>query len=307
LKSDKKNEDKAVFTVVTHQLKYLNFAFALARSYRYHNDLSIPFFIVSDNDFDLPRDLNWVQKKIISPALMGKGLEVRFSFEEVSPALRSLYIDADSIVYRDISALFELPFDSINVIGTTVTEGTWDDMHVPDVMLKFKIPHLIRFCGAFYFIVKNTKTDNVCRMVRELARSEYPFQQHAYSINDEPVFSISLVSEGIQPIVDTGNIWGDIHQLQSHHDLNVLKGKTKFNNSIKNVNYKYWIPEGFYSPSIIHFGGGNYNKNPWLFEAARLKIYYTLRMGKGMADILTSLFVKSPYFGMKRLRSIFTN
>lgn len=304
MKSDKKNEDKAVFTVVTHQLKYLNFAFALARSYRYHNDLSIPFFIVSDNDFDLPRDLNWVQKKIISPGLMGRGLEVRFSFEEVSPALRSLYIDADSIIYKDISALFDLPFDSINVIGTTITEGTWDDMNVSDVLSKFKIPHLIRFCGAFYFIAKTAKTNTVCHMVRELAKSDYPFQQHVYSVNDEPVFSISLVAAGIQPVIDTGNIWGDIHQLESHHDLNVLKGKTKFNNSIKNVNYKYWIPEGFYSPSIIHFGGGNYNKNPWLFEAARLTLYYKLGR-KNLADMLTGIFLIAPYFAMKKLKSLF--
>jgi hypothetical protein len=297
--------EKSVFTVVTNSQKYLNFAFALARSYRYHNSLEIPFFIISDDNFELPPDLKWVQKKIIPKELMGKGLEVRFSFAEVSPSVRSLYIDADSLVYRDISNLFELPVDSINVIGQKITKGSWDDMDIPKVMADFKLPYLIRYCGAFYFVGNNDKSRAICENVKKLTKSDYPFQQHTYSINDEPVFSISMASKGVQPIADTGNIWGDVHQLKSHRDLDVLRGITKFNNSKRNPNYKFWIPEGDYSPAIIHFGGGNYNKNPWLFDAARLKLYYKIGGGKRIANFLANLFVKSPYLMLKQITRVF--
>ena len=297
--------EKGVFTVVTNNQKYLSFAFALARSYRYHNSLEIPFFIVSDSDFKLPGDLKWVRKKIISRELMGKGLEVRFSFDEVSPALKSLYIDADSLIYRNISDLFDIPNESINVIGTTITEGSWDDMEVPGVLSQFKIPYLIRYCGAFYFITKSELSGRICEQVKSLAKSDYPFQQHTYSINDEPVFSVSMASAGVLPIKDTGYVWGDVHQLRSHRDMNVLEGIARFNNSKAKANYKFWIPEGDYSPAIVHYGGGNYNKNPWLFDAARLKFYYKLGVGKNASNFLANLFVKSPYLGLKKINSIF--
>ena len=236
---------------------------------------------------------------------MGKGLEVRFSFDEVSPSRRSLYIDADSLVYRDISSLFDLPIDSINVIGQKVTEGRWDDMDIPKVMADFKLPYLIRYCGAFYFVSNNDKSGAICRKVKQLTKSDYPFQQHTYSINDEPVFSISMANAGVEPVQDTGNIWGDIHQLKSHRNLDVLKGISIFNNSKTNANYKFWIPEGDYSPAIIHFGGGNYNKNPWLFDAAKLKLYYKTGKSKSMANFLTNLFIKIPYLTLKRIRKVF--
>ena len=234
---------------------------------------------------------------------MGKGLEVRFSFDEVSPSARSLYIDADSLVYRDISNLFDLPNESINVIGQKITEGNWDDMDIPKVMADFELRYLIRYCGAFYFVSNNDKSSAICKKVKQLIKSDYPFQQHTYSINDEPVFSISMADAGVEPIPDTGNIWGDVHQLNSHRDLNVLKGISRFNNSKMNGNYKFWLPEGDYSPAIIHFGGGNYNKNPWLFDAARLKLYYKVARSKAIANFLATLFVKTPYFILKRMRS----
>lgn len=235
---------------------------------------------------------------------MGKGLEVRFSFDQVSPSKRSLYIDADSLIYRDISALFDIPFDSINVVGIKITEGSWDDMNIPKVMADFKLPHLIRYCGAFYFVSNSEKSSAICKKVRDLANSGYPFQQHAYSINDEPVFSIGMTAAGVEPVKDTGSIWGDVHQLRSHRNLDVLKGTVRFNNSKANADYKFWIPEGDYSPSIIHFGGGGYNKNPWLFDAARLKLYYKLGAGKSLTGIFADLFVKTPYFLLKRINNL---
>jgi len=305
LDEDKNLKGKSVFTVVTGSRKYFEFAFALARSYRLHNNIEdIPFFIVSDADFSLPSDLRWVQKKILPPGSIAKGVESKFALNELAPAYKSLYIDADSMVYRDISNAFDMPNDSINVIGTKITAGTWDDMPAQEVIVRFKIPYLVRYCGAFYFIIKNELSNSICAMVKDLAKSGYSFQKHAHGINEEPVFSISMATAGIEPIADTGNIWGDVHQLKSHHDLDVLKGRTHFTNSKANANYKFWIPEGDYSPAIIHFGGGNYNKNPWLFDAARLKIYYRLGVGKYIAGALTGLFVKSPYFLVKWFKNL---
>ncbi len=296
--------ENGVFTVVSNHPKYLNFAFALARSYRLHNQNNIPFFILADYDFSLPADLKWVRKKIVGPEIIGKGVEIKLSFDKVAPAARSLFIDADSLIYRDISYLFSLHHDAINVIGTKITGGTWDDMEAKEILKKFEIPYLVRYCGACYLIVASEKTNAVFNKVRALSQSGHAFQKHTHSINEEPVFGIALAANGIEPIIDDGNIWGDVHQLKSHKDLNVLSGFSRFNNIKNDSDYKFWLPEGAYSPAIIHFGGGNYNKNPWLFDAARLKIYHKFHLGKSASDLITILFVKTPYFILKRMKSM---
>jgi hypothetical protein len=295
--------DKCVFTVATGK-KYRSFAYTLARSYRYHNGITIPFFIVSNEDFDLPSDLEWVKKKIISKELMGRGMEYRFNFDEVSPAEFSLFIDADSIIYEDISTFFDMA-RSINVIGQKITNETWADLASVQVLSEFKIPYLIKYCGAFYFIVKNKTTEAICETARQLWRSDYPFQQHHYSVNDEPILSVSMAQHNIDPILDTGNLWTDIAQLRSHKDLNVLKGMAQFTNSPSNTIQKPWIPKGNYSPSIVHMGGAIYNKNPWLFDSIRLRLYYKLKLNAKFSDAIVNVFVKGIYFLSKRLRNLF--
>lgn len=297
--------DKCVFTVANGK-KYRNFAYALARSYRYHNGLDIPFFIVSDEDFDLPPNLKWIKKRIVSRELMGKGMEYRFNFDQIVPAYQSLFIDADSIIYKNVSPIFDLPNTSINVIGQKITSGIWADLEPEEVLPEFNISYLIKYCGAFYILTNNRGTQEICKTARSLAASGYPFQQHRFSVNDEPIMSISMVKHGVDPIFDTGNYWTDVAQLETHRDLNVLKGIARFNNSADKTIQKPWIPMGSYSPMIVHMGGAIYNKNPWLFESISLKLYYKLHLGATVSDAIVSVFVKGPYFLIKAIRNIFS-
>ncbi|MDB5147525.1 MAG: hypothetical protein JWQ57_1545 [Mucilaginibacter sp.] len=298
--------DKCVFTVANGK-KYRNFAYTLARSYRYHNSLNIPFFILSDEDFDLPTDLKWVKKQIVPKDLMGRGMEYRLNFYKISPAYQSLFIDSDSIIYKDISPLFDLAKTSINVIGLKITNGIWADLNPEQALLQFNIPYLIRFGGAFYFITKNAITEKICETAQSLAKSGYPFQQYKFgNVSDEPVLSISMVKHHVEPIIDNGNLWTDVAQLETHKDLNVLKGIAKFTNSSNKTVQKPWLPMGNYSPMIVHMGGAIYNKNPWLFDSARLKLYYKMGLSSTISDGIANIFVKGPYFLLKAIRNLFS-
>ena len=146
-------------------------------------------------------------------------------------------------------------------------------------------------------------TKNICADARQLAASNYPFQRHGNVINDEPLFSISMAKQGINPVNDDGKIWTDIVQLKSHRNLNTLNAKALFNNS-KEFRYKFWLPEGDYKTRIVHFGGGNYNKNPWLFDALRLKLYYQYGLPKALSNIVVSAFIKPLYFFVKRIKHL---
>jgi hypothetical protein len=291
------------FTVATGE-KYLKFAFALARSYKFHNDITTPFYIVSDSDFTTPEDLAWVEKKIIPAELMGKGVAYKLNFDKIAPADSSIFIDADSLIYNDISRLFDLPNTSIQVVGMQTTTGNWVDLPLPQTLTDFNINYLIRFSGAFYYIIKNALTTTICDTARQLASSDYPFQHHGDVLNDEPLFSISMAKQGINPVKDDGQMWTDTVQLKSHNDLNTLNTKALFNNS-KEFRYKFWLPDGDYTPSIIHFGGGNFNKNPWLFDALRLKLYYQYHLPKVLSNFIIAVIIKPLYFFVKSIKQVF--
>jgi hypothetical protein len=298
--------DKCFFTVATKD-KYLNFAFTLARSYKFHNnDGEIPFFIISDEDFTLPSDLKSVNKKIISKEQMGTGLHYRFNFNEINPAYQSFFIDADSIIYGNLSHLFNISNTSIRVIGKKETDGNWSHLQLPKALDDFAIPYIIRYCGAFYYLTKNELAAEICHTATELAESDYNFQYHNTSVNDEPIFSISMAKAGVDPYPDTGNIWTDTVQLKSHNDLNTLYKKANFNNS-KSFKHKYWLPEGDYHPLVIHFGGSNYNKNPWVFDATRLKLCFKYKLHPVLANLLVISIVKPAYFLGRAIKRLLSN
>lgn len=297
-----KKQTRCFFTVATGD-KYLKFAYALVRSYKFHNGIAIPFYIVSDSDFSTPNDLSWVKKKVISTELMGKGVAYKLNFDKIAPAENSIFIDADSLIYNDISQLFGLPNNSIQVLGMQINSGKWVDLDVPKVLADFNLEYLIRFGGSFYYITKNDLGEKICETARELATSNYSFQRHGEVINDEPLFSISMAKQGIKPVEDVGQIWADTVQLRSHKDLNTLNSKAIFNNS-KDFRYKFWLPEGNYTPCIVHFGGGSFNKNPWLFDAVRLKLYYQYHLPKSISNFIVIAFIKPLYFFVKSIKQL---
>lgn len=292
--------DRSIVTIAQGK-KYLAYAFTLARSYKFHNSTDIPFYIISDEDFQLPSDLSWVKKKIITTEIMGRGLEYRFNFTQVIPTKDALFIDSDSIIYGNIEHAFQLFSQKhLSVVGLKVFEGVWAGLDASTATKKFTIPYLIRYCGAFYYVSKSSVADDICAYARTLVESaaENNFQQHTYSLNDEPILSIAMSKFNIEPIPDTGNLWSDIVQLKSHKDLNVFNKTPTLNNS-KTDKYKFWIPEGPYSPLIFHMGGAIYNKNPWIFDALRLKLFYKYGLSENLSDWLVTTIVKPVYFFFK--------
>lgn len=294
------------FVTVASGKKYLSFAFTLARSYKLHNDLIIPFYIISDKDFHLPNDLDWVKKKILPKEVMGQGLEYKLRFNEVISTDQAFFIDADSVIYGNIAHLFDaFASENLNVIGIKVKEGNWADLDSKLIFEKYKISYIIRYCGAFYYITKSDLSSDIFKYAQELAKNKQTFQQHVHGVNDEPIMSISMAAYGIDPLPDDGHIWSDTHQLNTHKDLNVFNKRPVFNNKKDQAKYKFWLPEGQYSPLILHMGGAIYNKNPWIFESIRLKLLYKLKLSMETANLLVDSIIIPGYFTLKKINRLF--
>ena len=294
---------KQAFFTYSSGIKYLHLAYTLARSYLYHNGNNIPFYIVSNNDFKLPKDLeDYISKKIISKEMAGKGLDFKLQLDLIAPEAESIFIDADSIIYGPILNLFSLfPKANLNVIGTKVKMGEWVDESIPYLIEEFKLKYVIRYCGALYYLRKGEPLSNLFNSARELKKNR-KFQQHRHNFNEEPILSILMSKLETEPIIDDGNIWGDLFHFNAGTSLNVLCNEQPvlFNSPLDQN--KFWLPNGHYSPSIIHMGSSFYNKNPWLFDSLKLKLYFKFKLSKSISSWLVETFVKKTYFLFKKFK-----
>ncbi|TDG35297.1 hypothetical protein EZJ43_14475 [Pedobacter changchengzhani] len=282
---------KSFFTFASGK-KYLALAFALARSYRFHNGTSIPFSIISNKDFSLPWDLTWVNKTIVSQNILGPGLEFKLHLLDIAPTDESIFIDADSLIYGSISNLFSLfNKQTVNVIGLKVTDGIFVDEDVESACKEFDLNYMVRYCGAFYYLIKNKIGKDIFDYANELYLSGRKFQHNENTMYDEPILSIALSKFRVDPLADDGKIWGDLAQWEYKNQLNIFKFPPVFNNIANATNYKFWLPIGEYSPKILHVGSGNYNKKPWLFDSVRLKLHYKLLLPVNLSDWLVKIIV----------------
>ncbi|WP_207422794.1 hypothetical protein [Desertivirga brevis] len=294
--------DKSFFTVA-YGKKFLALAFALARSYKLHNGVDIPFFIVSKEDFKLPYDLAWVQKKIIEKKIFGEGLEYKLKLATISPTEKSIFIDADSLIYDSIDSFFNnFSNISINVSGIKITKGIWVDLDADETIRNYQLPYLIRYCGALYFINKSEKSFEIQDNL-QLILANSGFQNHKHGFNEEPIMSIALSKMGVTPIEDDGSLWGDLVHFESEKVFNIFKGRPTLLNAKYKPNFKFWIKEGNYSPAIIHMGSGIYNKNPWVFDSIRLKLHYKCFLSRTLSDLIVAFIIIPLYFLIKRLKN----
>ncbi|CAH0166397.1 hypothetical protein SRABI36_04127 [Pedobacter sp. Bi36] len=263
--------DKSYFTYASGK-KYLSLAFTLARSYKHHNSIEIPFYIISNSDFSLPWDLKWVKKAIVSKSQVGPGLEFKLHLLEISPTYKSIFIDADSLIYSNIDFIFNEFDETPSVIGTKVTNGIWVDEDIAATSNEFDLGYMIRYCGAFYYLVKNKQGEKIFDYAKILYLSGRPFQRNENTMYDEPILSIALSKHVVDPLIDDGNIWGDLVHFNYEDQLNIFKSPPIFDNIPGSATYKFWLPNGKYSPLILHVGSGNFNKKPWIFDSIRLKL-----------------------------------
>lgn len=283
------------FTFATGK-KYINMAFALARSYKCHNGTEIPFCIISSENYRLPHDLKWVQKKIVNKSEIGDGLEFKLHLLNIAPSEQSIFIDADSLIYDDISFLFKVfKPDAPNVIGLKITDGHWVDEDIQAACAEFDLNYVIRYCGALYYVIKNERGRQIFDYAMSIYKSGRPFQRNEHTMYDEPIMAIALSKYNVEPIIDDGSIWGDLVHFNYNSQLNVFNGPAEFSNLSGSRNYKFWLPDGIYKSKILHVGSGNYNKKPWLFDSLRLKLHYKFFMPKTVADMIVKLLVIPSY------------
>lgn len=258
--------ENGILTLAFGTDKYINMAINLGRSIRL-NSPNIKTAIVTDSEnFELS---NFYDVIIPLNTVFGKNVEQKLYLDKYSPFDKTLYIDSDCLVFRDLEFAFDLFRDSRAIAIGTEFFFPGDDCAFADVNIVTKnlgIKKIPRFNGGVYYVSKTSIQPNILAKARgfiddykELGFWSFRDQGPA----DELLIGTAVEYMGYNNISDNGNLMRTPIGIIGVLDIDIFKGKSKFN--------KY----GFdVDPAIIHFAGNLVENVEYRREIGKLAIYY---------------------------------
>jgi hypothetical protein len=248
-----KNMKRGILTMAYGKKRYIRMAKALAKSIKLRG-ATIPLAIVTDSE---DPELGHLYDVLIPLRReLGSGLKQKIYLNEYTCFAETLFIDADSLVIRDIDELWQYFSNvSFGVVGHQLREGKafMGLMDVGRTMSLLNLTSVPAFNGGMYYFRNDSVANSVFRKSRELS-AEYDrlgFEDFNGEISrkpffsEEPVFAIALASSGIDAVVDAdGLIMRTPYMMIGGITIDVLKGFARFNKAGQQV-----------MPAIVHFAG----------------------------------------------------
>jgi hypothetical protein len=288
--------DNSIFTIATGSVAYLRYAFNLARSFALHCDVErTPFYVITDQRCTPPRDLSFIRTIDLPSEITNKGLGPKLFLDVLAPTEKSLFLDADCLIFRDLRFVFDrFCGHPISVVGIAVADGNWCGPPAAALCSQFGFASMPRFNGGLYYIEKGTVATSVYQTAREL-RSEYDalgFHRHRGWINEEPLVSLAMAIHSQTSIDDDGCILSDLAAGLEHTDIDVLDGKSVlYNPPPPSTRHKWWQnTRGAYSPAVIHFSDGF----PYNREIFKLALKHTSPLPGAAIGALAFLLYSAP-------------
>ncbi len=263
-------KNSGVITLAYGIPKYIEMAKTLARSLRLHSP-DIPRAIVTDTQDDgelieLFDDIIPLRKEY------GSNLRQKLHLDKYSPYEKTVYIDSDCIVVRDINFIFELLKDrSFSVPGENLLRQGYKDsfIDVDFVLTHFGLEALPQFNGGLLYFSKSETANLVFDTARDILNDwkKLSFSEwRSDGPNDERIFAIAMTLHKETMFQDKGRMMCTPIGLKGHFDVDVFTGKSTFQKYDKVV-----------SPAVVHFACV-WGEHPVYFrEVSKLK---NLHLGK---------------------------
>jgi len=201
-----------VLTLALGKPFYFNLACNLARSFRmWHRDDRIKFVLVTDLDKPLPADLTWCQLKRIEPGQYGAAFTPKLSLDLMVVSERTLFIDADCLVYEPLDRLFSvLAGRPVATVGTQICNGEWFG-DVAMLCHRLDVSSIPKFNGGLYYLERGAASSSVFRRARELVASydELGLVRLRGTPNDELVIASAMALHGLRAVPDDGSFMSD--------------------------------------------------------------------------------------------------
>ena len=297
---------RSVLTIATGKPLYLDMAIGLARSFRLWNAHNgIRFTIVTDRPDLIPPDLSEVLVHEITTGQYGIGFSPKLHLDEVAPAEQTLFVDADCLIYGDLTPVFDrFAGRCVSAVGEDVSTGEW----FGDVEARceaFGVDAIPKFVGALYYLEPGKTARDVFETARQLeARyDEIGMVRLRNRPNEEPLLSLAMALHGQHPIRDDGTIKADAMHYLDGIEVDVFKGRAVFSNTRGRVNT---TSPGLdvARPVVAHFNDSFAQGIPYLREAKRLD----LRLGRGWngpaADLYAGITQTLPHESRRIVKDV---
>ena len=304
-----KQATRAVLTIATGKWVYLNMAIALARSFLWwHRDSAIEFYIATDIDEPLPRDMDRITVLRFRPGELGKGFSMKLKLDELAPAAQTLFIDADCLCVGPLESVFDrFSGHQVSVVGGNISEGEWFG-DVATTRSHFGIAEMPKFNGGVYYIEPGAKATQMYARARELEKryDELGLVRLRNCPNEELLMSISMALEGCSGIEDDGSIHGELFASPLLHEVDVLRGVARLSNPpAPDPAHRAGYPVREIAPVIVHFLGDFTTKWQYRAEERVLRLVSLRGVPAGIARAWVNLVYRYPAMWLDHLRSAF--
>lgn len=257
---------RGFITVATGKDRYYIMAHNLLRSCRFHSKSPVPFAIICDRTNEWTAGFDSV---ILLDASAGAYVD-KMRILDLSPFDETLFIDADSLVYRDLNEMWPL-FEGapdVGVVGATFPlyseKGWWDVKNLGE--LRDKVDYKLICQGGVYFVRKNGKElpgfIETCRYI-EQHYFEYHFSMCGYVLADETIFSLASCVHHFKPVTH----WTEVFAYYPYtKDLvaDMLSGVLEFN-------WTEFPVRRYKNAFLIHFGTAHV-LHRWLYKREVFKL-----------------------------------
>lgn len=283
--------EKGIITFAYGKPKFIDMAKTLARSLRLHSP-NLPCAIVTDCQDD--PELNELFDYLI-PFQPGYGgnMKQKLYLDVYSPFQKSLYIDSDSIIVRDINFIFDTFQDrSFSLPGSRYLTFGEQDPYMKDldfILNHFGLTKLPKFNGGLYYFDKSETTQSIFETARNILAN---WEELGFNVwrgdgpCDEPIVAIAMTLHNQTMFSDSGSMMRTPLGIRGSLDVDVINSKCTFQKNGQIV-----------SPAIVHFAGDwlkhpvyarealklqNLSQNPTgkvnlpLFKVFQLKLNYQL-------------------------------
>ena len=256
---------KGFITIATGDYRFKKLAYNLKKSYDLQYQATrYPWAIITDN----PEQIFSVFEKIVILPHATCSYMDKLSMLSMPPWDENIFIDADSLIYGDISMFFNFsPFCGVKHMGvclpiTSKGKGWFDIENVG--RYREKVSFIIHSHGGLIFFDKSNTTYEVYKTSIDIVKhwSELKFREFS-SPADEPILALSMAVHNCAPIEDNLEKYLCFYRVHKKiKQIDISKGILSYVNKWDNRRYD--------NVGLVHWG--NQETSGYLYKSEVLKL-----------------------------------
>lgn len=299
-------KDRAVLTLAVGRPIYVQMAVNLARSFvHWHRGSDIRFLLATDRPELLPADVRRMVEVVpLAPNQYGDGFSPKLHIDRITPAARTLFVDADCLCTGSLDGVFDrFAGHAVSVVGGAIADGEWFG-DVASVCAAIGVARLLKFNGGLYYVERGPRATAIYDTARSL-EPRYDglgLRRLRGKANEELLMAMAMALHGERAVPDDGSVLADPQAAPVGMAVDVLRGRsTLVNPPAGHPRHQAWYPLGEVHPLLVHFLDAHVDAHPYRREALRLELVVARRWPLWLADVWAAGVRSLPLLGRRAL------